>query len=156
MTGCQWKGKDSWIHLVTLKKPQHKPVNKILSELMYDIGYIEKYGSGIYLENELCVKNGNKKPVYEIIPNQTTVIFKSQVEDVTVVELDETVMSQLNERQKKAVAYVKENGRITNKEYAELTVVNSRTALRDFIGLCHKEVFEKVGVTGRNTQYILT
>lgn len=64
---------------------------------------IEKYGSGIYLENELCLKNGNKKPVYEITPNQTKVIFKSQVEDVTVVELDETVLSQLNKRQKQFV-----------------------------------------------------
>ena len=35
---------------VTSKKPKHKPVNKVLSSLMYDIGYIEKYGSGIYLD----------------------------------------------------------------------------------------------------------
>lgn len=32
-------------------------INKILSDLMYDIGYIEKYGSGIYLENEQRTAN---------------------------------------------------------------------------------------------------
>jgi len=81
---------------VTPKKPRHKPVNKILSDLMYDIGYIEKYGSGIYLENELCLKNKNPKPVYEIDPIQTKVIFKSQVKDVTVVEIEEKILEELN------------------------------------------------------------
>ena len=71
---------------VTPEKPEHKPVNKALSRLMYDIGYIEKYGSGIYLENELCLENGNRKPAYEISSVQTKVIFNSQVEDVTVDE----------------------------------------------------------------------
>ena len=69
---------------------------------MYDIGYIEKYGSGIYLENELCLENGNPKPVCEIDTIQTKVIFKSQVKDITVLELEEKILDGLNERQKKA------------------------------------------------------
>ncbi len=130
---------------ITPKKPEHKPVNMILSRLMYDIGYIEKYGSGIYLENELCVKNGNKKPVYEITPNQTKVIFKSQVEDITVVELGETVLSQLNERQKNAVGYVREKGKITRRQYEKLCKTSERTANREINELVNKGVFEKVG-----------
>ena len=137
---------------VTPKKPQHKPVNKILSELMYDIGYIEKYGSGIYLENELCLKNGNKKPVYEITPNQTTVIFKSQVEDVTVVELDETLMSQLNERQRKAMEYVKKEGGITRPIYCQINEIGETYAKKELNELIGKHILRRVG-RGKSTHY---
>ena len=38
---------------VTPEEPKHVPVNPILCQLMYDVGFIEKYGSGIYMINEL-------------------------------------------------------------------------------------------------------
>ncbi len=130
---------------VTPKKPKHKPVNKILSDLMYDIGYIEKYGSGIYLENELCLKNGNPKPVYEIDPIQTKVIFKSQVKDVTVVEIEEKILEELNERQKKAIEYVRKNGKIARKEYEKLCKTSERTANRELTELIKKGIIRKTG-----------
>ncbi|MCG2713340.1 MAG: DeoR family transcriptional regulator [Candidatus Omnitrophica bacterium] len=130
---------------VTPEKPKHKPVNKILSDLMYDIGYIEKYGSGIYLENELCLKNGNPKPVYEIDPIQTKVIFKSQVKDVTVVEIEEKILEELNERQKKAIEYIRKNGKITRKEYEKLCKTSERTANRELTELIKKGIIKKTG-----------
>jgi ATP-dependent DNA helicase RecG len=136
---------------VTPEKPEHKPVNKLLSKLMYDIGYIEKYGSGIYLENDLCLKNGNKKPVYEISPVQTKVIFKSQVKDVTVVEADEAIISRLNERQKQFVkSGIKD---ISRKEYSELVKCPTRTAARDLKDLLNKNLVEKVG-GGKHLRYV--
>ncbi len=137
---------------VTPEKPEHKPVNKLLSKLMYDIGYIEKYGSGIYLENDLCLKNGNKKPVYEISPVQTKVIFKSQVKDVTVVEADETVMRQLNDRQRQFVASgIKD---ISRKEYSELVKCAIRTAAGDLKGLLNKNIVKKKG-GGKYLRYVM-
>ncbi|MCX5667709.1 MAG: putative DNA binding domain-containing protein [Candidatus Omnitrophica bacterium] len=130
---------------VTPKKPRHKPVNKILSDLMYDIGYIEKYGSGIYLENELCLRNKNPKPVYEIDPIQTKVIFKSQVKDVTVVEIEEKILGELNERQKKAIEYVRKNGKIVRKEYEKLCKTSERTANRELTELIKKGIIKKIG-----------
>lgn len=130
---------------VTPEKPKHKPVNKILSDLMYDIGYIEKYGSGIYLENELCLKNGNEKPIYEIDPIQTKVIFKSQVKDVTVVELEEKILEGLNERQRKAVEYLIKNGKITRMEYEKLCKASERTANRELRELVRKRIVRKKG-----------
>lgn len=61
----------------------------------------------------------------------------------------------LSERQIKAIMYVKVNGRITNKEYQQLTSVTDRTVLREFKDLLDKGVFEKVGKTGRGTHYVL-
>lgn len=121
---------------------------------MYDIGYIEKYGSGIYLENELCLKNGNKKPVYEITPIQTKVIFKSQVKDVTVVEIDETVMGQLNERQKKSIEYIKEKEKITRQIYCEINNIGDTYAKKELSELIEKKIIQRIG-KGKITYYML-
>ena len=53
---------------------------------------------------------------------------------------------------------LREETRETNpdKEYSDLAKTNSRTSLRDLNDLCGKRVFEKIGITGRNTQYVLT
>jgi len=138
---------------VTPEKPEHKPVNRILSELMYDIGFIEKYGSGIYLENELCLKNGNEKPVYEITSNQTKVTFKSQIKEVTVVEIDEDIIRRLNERQRKAVGYIKENGSIAKGKYMEINEISHKTAYEELKDMVDKNIILRQG-KGRATVYL--
>ena len=62
----------------------------------------------------------------------------------------------LNERQIKAVMFVKKEGKITNKEYRTLFGGSDRTALRDLTGLCKKGILQKIGTTGRKIEYILT
>lgn len=61
----------------------------------------------------------------------------------------------LNERQIKAVMYVKEKGKIANKEYQAICDTSERTATRDLTDLVGREIFEQVGVTGKGTSYIL-
>ena len=61
----------------------------------------------------------------------------------------------LNERQIEAVNLVREKGSITNKEYQEICDISERTASRDLSVLVSQEIFEKIGKTGRGTQYIL-
>ena len=51
----------------------------------------------------------------------------------------------LNERQIKAVLFVKEKGKITNSEYQLLNEVSDRTALRDIEGLTEKGILIKEG-----------
>lgn len=51
----------------------------------------------------------------------------------------------LNERQIKAVLYVKEKGNITNKEYQELFKVSRITATRDLSELVEKGILMRVG-----------
>jgi ATP-dependent DNA helicase RecG len=52
----------------------------------------------------------------------------------------------LNDRQIKAVLYVKENGRITNSEYQTLNLVSKRTATNDLSELVDK--YQLVSNTG--------
>lgn len=60
-----------------------------------------------------------------------------------------------NDRQIKAVIYVKEKGKITNKEYQELNGVIKKAASRDLGVLTDKRILGKVGSTGKGTYYIM-
>ncbi len=61
----------------------------------------------------------------------------------------------LSSRQCQAIAFVKTHGRISNKDYRELTGVNIRTATRDLENLVGKELLRKIGTTGRSIYYIM-
>jgi len=60
----------------------------------------------------------------------------------------------LNEWQIKAVSFVKENGRITNKEYRNITGLSDEGARIDLSELVKKNILHKKG-KGRNTYYVL-
>ena len=61
----------------------------------------------------------------------------------------------LNERQIKALKYLKERGKITNKEYQEIAGVSKPTASRELAMLVSGKVLEQQGITGKGTFYIL-
>jgi len=60
----------------------------------------------------------------------------------------------LNERQIKAVMYVKEKGKITNKEYQEINAVSNKTAYIELSDLVKREILVNIG-SGRTLAYIL-
>jgi ATP-dependent DNA helicase RecG len=52
----------------------------------------------------------------------------------------------LNERQIKAVLYVKEKGKITNKEYQEINQISKRTAVYELVELLEMyKIFKQKG-----------
>ena len=51
----------------------------------------------------------------------------------------------LNDRQVKAVLYVKEKRKITNKEYQEINQISDRTASRELEELTKLFVFKRIG-----------
>ena len=61
----------------------------------------------------------------------------------------------LNDRQIKAVMYVKKEGKITNKEYQKITGTKERLSTIELNVLVEKKVFQKFGTTGRGTHYTL-
>lgn len=62
----------------------------------------------------------------------------------------------LNERQIKAVMYIKEKGKITNKEYQEINSISRQMSTLDLTDLVNKEVFIKIGKAGKGIAYQLT
>ena len=139
---------------VSPDNPRHKPVCQILSNYMYDIGFIEKYGSGIYLEKRLCQENGNDFPIYELDEIETKVIFKSQVKIVSV-DGEAHIKSDLNERQKRAINFIAEKGKITNQKYKEINKLTSdKTAYRDLQDMADNGVIASHG-TKKGRYYTL-
>lgn len=112
---------------------------------------IERYGSGIQRIIEACKKSDLPTPVFEERFGGFLVVFRRDF--YTEKHLGKLG---LNERQIKAVMYVKERGKITNKKFRELFKITDRTALTDLSTLCMKGIFEKIGKTGRKTEYILS
>lgn len=130
---------------VTPAKPIHKAVNPVLCSLMYDVGFIEKYGSGIYMMRELCKKWEMKKPRYKLHPIETKLIFESKIKEPTLVKIEKKILKNLNERQKKAINYIREHKAITRKEYEKLCKISDRTANRELGELVKKGILQKKG-----------
>jgi ATP-dependent DNA helicase RecG len=64
----------------------------------------------------------------------------------------------LNERQMKAVMYVKKHGRITNHEFIALIPqkVTTKTASRNLKRLCDIGILTQIGISGKGTYYRLS
>lgn len=120
---------------------------------MYDIGFIEKYGSGIYMMKELCRNWGNKAPYYKMHPIETKIIFESPVGVSTLIEIED-ISRKLNERQKKALDYVYRRGFITRREYMELTSIGHTIAHRELNDMVEKGFFVREG-KGRGVKYLV-
>jgi len=136
---------------VTPEKPKHVPVNPVLCQLMYDIGFIEKYGSGIYMINELCEEWGIPKPEYELNEVETKVIFRSGGKAIVISEIEKLGV-ELNERQKEGLKIIFEKGKITNADYAKMFGVSRNTATNDLSDLVEKGLIKRVG-RGRGSYY---
>ncbi len=122
--------------------------NKGIGAIFYDMGLIEQWGSGIDKMRKACLKAGIPEPKFEV--NQGfRVIFRKDIYTEDYLQ-----RLGLNERQMKAVMYVKEKGKITNKEYREMTDLSDEGARIDINELIINGVFISKG-RGRNTHYVL-
>ena len=136
---------------VTPEKPKHVPVNPILCQLMYDVGFIEKYGSGIYMVNELCEKWGISRPEYELSEVETKVIFRSSGKAIVIGEIEKLGV-ELNKRQRVGLKTIFEKGKITNADYAKMFKISRNTATNDLSNLVEKGLIKRVG-RGRGSYY---
>jgi len=64
--------------------------------------------------------------------------------------------SGINERQKRAVRFVKEKGSINNSEYQVLVDASMRNATRNLKDLADKGIFVKRGIHGKGVHYVLS
>lgn len=128
-----------------------RPRNRLLAEIFYYAGFIEAWGRGTIKIVEKCVEQGLPEPDFKEEHGVMAVIFYKDI----FTEENLRKMG-LNERQIKAVMYVKEKGRITNKEYQELTKVSRQMATIDFSVLEKKKILYRIGKAGRGIAYELT
>jgi predicted HTH transcriptional regulator len=126
------------------------PYNPLLAESLYLTRYIERIGSGTQTIIELCREAGLPEPQFEQRGGSfVATIWRDWLTPEVLAGFT------LNERQIKAITYLKIKGEITNSEYQELTGSHSQTALRDLRDLMSSGLVEKIGTTGRSTRYRL-
>jgi len=132
-----------------LKSPHQSYLrNPLIAKVFYLAGYIEQYGSGTVRMVEWMKEAGLPEPEYKEELGGFSVYFYKDI----YTEENLRKMG-LNERQIKAVMYVKEKGRITNREYQEIAGVKERFATIELNGLISKNILQKIGTTGRGTYY---
>ena len=81
-------------------------------------GLVERFGSGILRMENSCKEMGIPVPNLKEEGNGFTVTYPKEYKDI-------------NERQKKAIKYIVENGFITNSIYQEINQTTRETSKRD-------------------------
>jgi len=118
---------------------------------LYHWGYIEELGLGVDRMIEEMTQAGHPPPGFKETPYSFTVSL-SNVRERPASPRWERIM---NERQAKALSYIREKGRITNREYRHLCPSVSPETLRlDLADLVERGLLLKIGAK-RGTYYIL-
>ena len=122
--------------------------NKGIAQVLYDIGWIERWGGGIQKMRSASAEAGLPEPVFQE-DQGFSVIFRKDV-----FNREYLVRAGLSERQISAVLYVRENGKITNADYQRIADISAATARRDLKDLIDKKILEMKGVR-KGIYYIL-
>jgi len=124
--------------------------NPTLTRLLEDLGYVERRGVGVDLMVQAMRAAGLPDPIFADHGTSFWVTLQSAAGPEPVDER----FKDLNERQERALAHLREHGRITNREYVTLFEVAERTALYDLQDLVERRLLIPVG-SGRGRYYIL-
>ena len=130
---------------------EHYSRNPRLVNGLYHWGYIEELGLGIDRMIEEMVMAGHPPPKFKATPY----MFTATLENNRVAKAVPKWSQSINERQARALNYVKENGSVSNREYQRVCEgVSAETLRRDLADLVKRGVLLKIG-SKKGTHYIL-
>ena len=135
-----------------LSKSKHPsmPFNPDIANAFFRCGYIETWGRGFSKMTTQCLVAGLPEPLYYYDMSGFWVVFrKDTYNEQSLKELG------LNDRQVKAVLYVKENGKITNSEYQKINEIGKSVTIDELHDLVKKQILSRIGNIGRGTYYEL-
>jgi ATP-dependent DNA helicase RecG len=116
--------------------------NPLIASTCFLMYLVERYGTGTTRIVSECMAAGLPEPEFIADAYNFQITFwKSPVP--------------LTDRQRQAVAWVKEHSRITNAQYQKQFAVSRATATRELEELTQLKVLRKVGITGRGVYYVL-
>jgi len=124
--------------------------NHRLCEPLFLARYIEKYGTGTLMMIRESLAHALPEPAFAQRGGEfITAIWRDWLTPQVLAGYN------LNERQKQALLYIKAQGKISNKEYQQVTKAIKKTATRDLIDLREKEIIEQIGTKGPGVHYVL-
>ncbi len=139
------------ITITQLKKPHQSYLrNPLIAKVFYLAGFIEQYGSGTVRMVNWMKEAALPEPEYKEEMGGFSVYFNKDIYTEEYLR-----KKGLNERQIKALIYVKKKGKITNKEYQEINICSRNTATNDLRILVEKEVLKESGKKGAGAYYVI-
>ncbi|MBN2683096.1 MAG: putative DNA binding domain-containing protein [Bacteroidales bacterium] len=130
------------------KHPSIAP-NADIAGTFFRCGYIDTWGRGTIKLINACIESGLPEPRFESDGNGVTVTIRRNI-----IENEYLQNISLNERQIKALLFMKSNGEMTNAQYSKMFDVTDRTALRDLKELIEKGFIQSYGLK-KGTKYHL-
>jgi len=130
---------------------EHFSRNPRIVHGLFQWGYIEELGLGVDKMIDDMLAAGHPPPKFKPAPYSFTVILSNQKQRAPMP----TWQKNISERQKRAVQYLHDNGRITNREYQQLCPDVSAETLRiDLADLVDKGLLIRIG-DKKGTYYML-
>ncbi len=118
--------------------------NRLVADLLYRAGYIERIGSGFQRMKRALADNNN--PDLEVAATNFFVVK-------FFPRLPKNVDEGLSSRARKILQVIGERGQVSKRDTARFLDVSDDTALRELNGLCSKGLIRRRG-TGRSTKYV--
>ncbi len=129
---------------VSIESPTHKPRNPLIARYFYDIGIIDKYGSGIYRIINISKKENYPIPLFESKASYTKVVLKRV--HVFLRKIEEPI--------KREIISLLLTNSYKSSELAKKIGVSEDTILRRINELIKEGFVIKIG-KGKSTKYIL-
>jgi ATP-dependent DNA helicase RecG len=141
---------ETWTIETLHQKHPSKPFNPDIANTLFKSGYIEAWGRGMNKMLQECEKAAIPKPHYFYDTSGFWVRFKK---DALTEEYLKSL--NLNERQIKAVFYMKYHSKMNNGDYQKLNECSRNTASNDLSGLVTIGLVEYNGQKGEAAFYFL-
>ncbi len=129
---------------------EHYSRNPQIVKGLYYWGFIEELGLGIDRMIEEMLEAGHAPPQFEATPFTFKVTLRNALE-----RLASKWAQELNPRQIKALTFLEEHSRITNRDYQDLCPeVTPETLRLDLVDMVNKNILLRIG-SKKGTYYIL-
>jgi len=137
--------------LRNIKRDDYIPCtrNKILVEVLAKFGIMDKRGTGFLRIRQALDKWKLPHPSFEERQGWFVISFRNPM----IIKIPEMKVP-LNERQRKAINYLKMEGTMTRKIYCDLNKISSTYAKKELKELQKKKIIGRFG-RGKNTYYKL-
>jgi ATP-dependent DNA helicase RecG len=137
--------------LESLRRPHGSITrNPRICEALFLARYIEKFGTGTLMMIRESLAHALPEPDFAQRGGEFTIaVWRDWLTGEVLAGLH------LNDRQRRALAYLKTHGKISNTEYQEVTKAIKKTATRDLNELKERGIVEQRGHRGPGVHYVL-
>jgi len=135
-----------WTGENMLTRHASRPPNKNIARVFYEMGYIERFGSGIKMMSDECKAMGLPLPEYEIFDDIVRVIFRLPGKKNELIPENKAVdASFLTPTEQLIYGIISEGAAITREEIALMADVSLTTVKRTIIKLVETGYIKRIG-----------